>query len=81
MVAQTLNFKRGLESENTIFWIDEVPYEAVTALEELPSPATVVGTFVQNKTLMCPANDDDCYTLFNLVDTTSTDHEQNIVCW
>ena len=66
MIAQNLTIKKALESVDTIIWIDETPYQAVTALDTLPLPATVVGTF--NQTLLCPANDVDCYTLLSLSD-------------
>lgn len=66
MIAQNITFKKALESFETIIWIEETPYQAITALDELPQPATVFGTF--NQTLLCPANNVDCYTLLSLSD-------------
>jgi len=36
MIAQNITFKKGLESSDSIFWIDETPYLAITAVENLP---------------------------------------------
>jgi hypothetical protein len=36
MIAQNITFKKALESFETIIWIEETPYQAIRALDELP---------------------------------------------